>query len=379
MARTNKNISTNDSDDHLGRELKLRKDSLAQTKNHTNKVRAQKGLPAILISDPAIGTGSADDVGSIPFDEAGDLELVRNAGLIVGLRAYSGDAGERIGEEEFVAIHRRVRRERVRYRELNGVMVALGETVPRFDATKKDKNTNKKIRNKETRYVPGILRSIMVRLMPTEAVAVGESGMTRNNVEAAMDKTVAAFEQATGCQVVTAVTHRMSVTDLHIHIQYTQVLPFTETSRMLGRRLKPWKVEASRKAKESLRADGIAHPAPAQVGARKKKLIAEGLIPAPPQAGIEFRKVAGARDLGDGAILGYSFRQKLNLVRAAELGGEVELAHEVARRNDERWGRFTPIATRPDEELDAKYLDLWLERHWRQNITSQLPEDCCRC
>lgn len=376
MARANKTITSNHSDDHLGRERTLREDSIKQTAIHTNKVREKKELPPLEILDLVIGLGSADDeVNNQILADAGDLEMIQNSGLIVGLRAYSGRAGAPVGENEFTGIHRRVRRERVRYRELNGVMVALGETVPRFDATKKDKNTNKKIRNKETRDVPGILRSIMVRLMPTEAVAVGESGMTRNNVEAAMDKTVAAFEQATGCQVVTAVTHRMSVTDLHIHIQYTLVLPFNETSHMLGRRLKPWKAEASRQARASLGADGIEHPSPAQIGARKKNLIADGLIAPSPQAGIEYRKMAGKRDLGDGAILGYSFRQKLNLVRAAEAGGECELADLVTRRNDERWRRFAPIAARNDDDLEEKYLDLWLERVWRRNVTSKLPEE----
>lgn len=366
MARGNKIINSNKSDDHLGREQTLREDSITQTVSHTNKVRAKKALPPHQIVDPVFGPGSKDDtINNRILENPGDEELVSDAGLIIGIRAYSGGAGASVNGDEFVAIHRQVRRERDRYRELNGAMVEVGKTVPRSDANRKDK----------IRKVPGILKSIMVRLMPTEAEAVGVADMNRKDVEAAMDKTVTAFEQATGCQVVTAVAHRMSVTDLHIHIQYTQVLPFTETSYMLGRRLKPWKVEASRKARESLRADGIERPAPAQIGARKKRLIAEGYIDPPPEHQVEYRKFTGLRALGDGAILGYSFRQKLNLVRAAEQGGDKELAEKVAHRNDERWGRFTPISKRPDDVLETKYLDLWLERLWRRNVTSKLPEE----
>ena len=364
MARANKTIVSNHSDDHLGRERRLREDSIKQTAGHTNKIREKKNLPPLQTIDPAIGLGSADDeINNQILAETGDLTIVRNAGLIVGLRMYSGGVGKPVGEEDFVAIHRRVRRERSRYRDLNGAMVEVGKTVSRSDSARSDK----------TRKIPGVLKSIMVRLMPTEAEGIAD--MTRPDVEAAMDETVAALEQATGCECVTAATHRMSGTDLHIHIQYTLVLPFSETSHMLGRRLKPWKIEASRQARESLSADGIEHPSPAQIGARKKKLVTDGLLVPPPEAGIEYRKVAGKRDLGDGAILGYSFRQKLNLVRAAELGGDQALAKQVAHRNDERWGLFTPIANRPDDYLEAKYLDLWLERTWRRNVTSRLPED----
>lgn len=375
MSRVNKTVESNEADDHLGREERLRKDSIIQTKRHTNRVRKQKGLPPHQVVDPVIGEGTTDDIeNNRTIGDGDDAELVAGGPLIVGIRGYSADIGRCLTEDEVVAIHRRIRRERSRFRDLNGVMVEVGDVIPRFDTTKDDSNQKGKSRKEDTRQIPGVLKSIMVRLMPTEAEAVGEGGMTRRDVEAAMDKTVAAFEKATGCEVVTAVAHRMSVTDLHIHIQYTLVHPFNETSHMLGRRLKPWKQEASKIARESLLAEGVMNPGPATIGARKKKLIAEGLIPSPPEAHVEYRKVAGKRDLGDGAILGYSFRHKLNLVRAAEFGDEKELADQVARRNDERWVRFTPIANKPDEELDAKYLDLWLERLWRQNITSQLPE-----
>lgn len=57
-------------------------------------------------------------------------------------------------------------------------MVEVGETVRRSD----------KARNDKIRKVPGILKSIMVRLMPPEAEAVGEVGMTCDQVEAAMDE-----------------------------------------------------------------------------------------------------------------------------------------------------------------------------------------------
>ena len=51
------------------------------------------------------------------------------------------------------------------------------------------------------------------------------------------------------------------------------------------------------------------------------------------------------------------------------------VAEQVTRRNDERFGRFAPIASRDDADLDKKHLDLWLEREWRRNVTSRLPDD----
>ena len=369
MAKTSKTINSNDSDDHLARELDLRKDSIKQTERHTNKVRAKKGLPPLPVVDPVIGKGTPDDeINNQILDEVGDSELIQNAGLILGLRAYSGGEGKPVNGDELVAIHRQVRRERAYYRELNGEMVKVGDLLKRFAKP----SDSRKIK---TRPVPGVLKSIMVRLMPGEAEILEEANITQKDVGAAMDQTVDVFKQATGCEVVSAVAHRMSVTDLHIHIQYTMVQQFKESPQMLGRRLQPWKKKASKQARESLAKEGFQEPSPAQIGAKKKKLIAAGLLTPPPQTGIEFRKIAGKRDLGDGAILGYSFRQKLNLVRGAELGGEITLAEQVARRNDERFGRFTPIAQRPDKDLEAKYLDLWLERTWRRSVTSKLPVD----
>jgi len=376
MSRVNKTVESNEADDHLGREDRLRKDAVIQTKRHTNKVRKQKGLPPHQVVDPVIGEGTTDEIeNNRTIGDGEDAELVAGGQLIVGIRGYSAGIGRSLKGDEVVAIHRRIRRERSCFRDLNGVKVAVGEVIPRFDTTEDDSNQKRNSRKEKTRRIPGVLKSIMVRLMPAEAEAVGEAGMNCNQVEVAMDRTVEAFENMTGSEVVSAVAHRMSKTDLHIHIQYTQVLQQLETPHMLGRRLKPWKQEASKRARESLLADGVLDPSPAQIGARKKKLVAAGLLVPPPEAGIEYRKVAGKRDLGDGAILGYSFRQKLNLVRAAEVGGDQALANQVASRNDERWGRFTPIAKRPDVELEAKYLDLWLERIWRGNITSLLPQD----
>lgn len=371
MAKTNKTISTNRSDDHMGRERQLRIDSRKQRETHTNKVRKDKDLEPIPADDPALKRETPDDVGPRTLEEEGDYELVSEGNLIVGLRAYDGTqeglpCGRPVKGEEFCAIHRRIRREREYFRELNGQMVRVGDESVRYDATGTRSNL--------TRKVPGVLKSIMVRLMPHEANALTDFEKWQEKLGEAMDATVIEYEKATGCEVVTAAAHRMSRTDCHVHIQYTMVQAVTESKHMLGRRLKPWKQLAVKMAKEALAAEGMPSHGSAAIRAKKKQLIADGKLSPPPEAGIEFRKFPGLRDLGDGAILGYSFRQKLNLVRAAEAGRENELAKKVTDRNDERFGRFAPIASRSDTDLDAKYLDLWLERVWRRNVTAHFPE-----
>lgn len=373
MARTNKTLNSNRSDDHMGRRRQLRIDSQDQMERHINKkVRPKKKLPPLTLVDPKLKPETIDDIGQRTIEEENDLELARDASLILALRTYElNPVGEIIGrdvsEDDFCAIHRETRRQRAHYRDLNKQMVAVGRELKRFDTSDS--------RKVGTRTVPGILKSIMVRLMPHEGIAFESIKNNQAVLDSAMDETVKAFELATGCEVVTAATHRMNPRDCHIHIQYTMVKAVTETTHMLGRRLTPWKKLASKMARESLALENIMNPSPAAIGARKRRLISEGKLSAEPVAGIEFRKFSGRRDLSDGAILGYSFRQKLNLVRAAQAGGEDKLAIEVTKLNDERFGRFEPIASRDDSELAAKYLDLWLEREWRKNLTSKLPEE----
>ena len=91
-------------------------------------------------------------------------------------------------------------------------------------------------------------------------------------------------------------------------------------------------------AREALKAEGNENPATRTIDAMKKKLIASGDLEPKPVAKQEFRKFAGKRSLGKGHILNYTFRQKLNLVRAAEEGGRPDLAQAVTDKHDERGG-----------------------------------------
>lgn len=167
MAKTNKTITTVKSDGHLGLEDHLSEDSLKQLE-HANKVRAEKGLPPISYDDLALLPDQPDDVGTKTLDEQGDRELVAGSDLIVGLRVYSRTGGIPVGRgvegAEFCAVHSRVRREREIYRELNGQKVKVGAVSKRSDKTGKRKDL--------TRKAPGILKSIMVRLMAHEGLAI---------------------------------------------------------------------------------------------------------------------------------------------------------------------------------------------------------------
>ncbi len=376
MARTDKGMDSNGSDDHMARIRKLRKDSVDQTLHHTNKkVREPDGLRPLDPADlGAVEQNAVENEGPRILDPEDDLELARGDNLILALRVYDSDPdsegnlqGRIVNEDEFCKVHRSVRSERAHYRDLNGQMVKVGQEIKRYNKSE--------TRTVNTRRATGVLKSIMARLMPHEGLAIEVAKMTESQLAVAIDATVTEFESATGCEVMTAAVHRMSRTDCHIHIQYTMVQAVEESSHMLGRRLRPWKKLAVTQARESLAAEEIRDPKPATIGKRKRELIECGKIPPPPGAKIEFRKFAGIRDLGDGAILGPSFRQKLNIVRAAEVGGETELAKVVTSKKDEKFGRFTPIARRTDAELDEKYLDLWLERLWRRNVTSKLPKE----
>lgn len=368
MARTNKSMSSKEADDHLSKLEKLRKDAEKQLK-HINKVREGKGLPPI----KRTAAESPEDIVLRTNDEGADEELVKDSemvmdgDLITGLRVYDrsadGPVGRRVEGDEFCAIHSEVKRMRECYRELGGTMVCVGSVMGK----KKDGAGNE-----TERKAPPVLKSIMVRLMPHEAEVSGAE-LNRTQIDEAVDRTARAFAEATGCEVISAAVHRMSATDLHIHLQYSMVHQVEESASMLGRRLKPWKALASKLAREALVAERV-KPSPAAIGKKKLDLIASGELESAPEAGVEFHKRKGLRSLGDGAILGYSFRQKLNLVRLAEEGGKLEIAAAVTRMNDGRGG-FAPLAKMSDVELDAKYLDLWLERVWRRNVAAELSED----
>ena len=363
MARVEKALNSPHSDGHLFRAKQLAEDSVKQ-EEFINRIRAKSGL------GPIKRRQASEDRTSTEFHE-GDLLGVDVGDLILAQRLYSRDesgnlTGDYKTEEECMAAHSRVRRERALYRELDGRMVTAGDVV----GTRKGKYM--KTRKDDKRRAPGVLRSIMVRLMPHEGEIAGEF-ITPEGLAKAMDRTVEQFAKSLGCDVVSAVVHRMSGWDCHIHIQYTMIQPVEETASMLGRRLKPWRERASAMARAALIAEEIDSPTPKAVGAKIKDLVGSGKLERKPVAKIEYRKLPGKRSLLESSIMGYSFRHKMNLLRVAEEAGDQELAERVIQMRDGR-GRFRPLATRTDSELEERYLDLWLERVWRKSVREELPE-----
>ncbi len=363
MAKSDKALNSAKSDRHLMSRKDLARDSVKQ-QEFINRIRQKSGLP------PVKRIRIAVDKTSIEFHE-GDRLGVENGDLILAQRLYSrGGDGNLVGnyksEDECIAAHSRVRRDRAVYRELDGRMVRAGDVI----GTRKGKYM--KSRKDDKRRAPGVLRSIMVRLMPHEGEIVGEF-IEPERLAEAMDKTVLEFSNALGCDVVSAVVHRMNGWDCHIHIQYTMIKPIEETASMLGRRLKPWKEKASVMARAALLAEKIDNPAPRTVGAKINDLVKTGKLESKPVADIEYRKFVGERSLLDSAISGYSFRHKLNLVRVAEEAGDSDLAERVTQMRDGP-GKFRTFAKRGDAELEDQYLDLWLERVWRKSVREQLPE-----
>lgn len=363
MARVEKALNSPHSDGHLFRRKQLAQDSVKQ-EEFINRIRANSGLP------PIKRRQASEDRTSVEFHE-GDLLGIEFGDLILAQRIYSrnengGLVGDYKSEAECVAVHSRVRRERAVYRELDGRMVTAGDVV----GIRKGKYM--KPRKDDKRRAPGVLRSIMVRLMPHEGEIAGEF-ITPEGLAKAMDRTVGQFANALGCDVVSAVVHRMSGWDCHIHLQYTMIQAFEETPSMLGRRLKPWREKASAMARAALKAEEVESPAPRSVGDKIKTLVESGELEPKPVAGIEYRKTPGKRSLLENAIMGYSFRHKLNLLRVAEEARDMELAEKVIRMRDGP-GRFRPFAERDDSELEERYLDLWLERVWRSSIREELPE-----
>jgi hypothetical protein len=369
MAMTSKTMNSEAADDHQAKESKLILDRDSQQALHINPLRDAKGLPRLLgQSDPPAGEESC----TTPFENEHQLWPGE---VIAALRAFSKtESGETVGrviaEHDYVALHRQIRSERSRYRDLDRTRVEAGKIV----------RGRKEPPDSETR-IPGRkascpLRTIMVRLMPHEA-EIANAELEPNSLERAIDEAVRAFEGAVGGEVVTAAVHRMRSGDLHIHLQFTMVVMEEESPTMRGRRLGPWKRMANRTAREHLAKAGNLAPGPPIVSKTRKALVDSGDIPPPSPPELIFRKVKGRRSLGEGAILGYSFRQKINLVRLAEEANLPDLAEKVAAVRD-LGGRFGFFRNQSDEDLEAKYLDVWLERVWRKSVLKMLPDPALR-
>jgi hypothetical protein len=376
MSKTDKTGNSADFDGHLSDEDKLRQDALKQQQEHMDKVRVRQGRPAKFgdkedteETKPITLTNEQDDRKHLLTDDPK---------LIVGLRIYSlnqegNPYGTSANTEKFIAKHRQIRRERNRYLDQDGSHVEAGKWIR--DRKGRDVEAPKMLGGdrEKARRAPAVVKSIMVRAMPHEAmIAAGE--LTGEALDAAMDQAVREFQAATGCDIISAAAHRMSDHDLHIHIQYTMVVA---EQKKLGKYSEPvleWNKEASRLAREALSAAGVDEPNPSAIGAMKKKLVKEGKLHPSPETKIVYRKVKPLRPMGNGCILGHSFRNKINLVRLAQSAGLRALGERVIAKKDNLRG-FAPIASTKDEELESLYLDLWLERIWRKAVTGQLKED----
>ena len=404
MANTLKSMNSNASDDHQGKEEILQKHAEAQRLGHENRVRAEKGLPLNEPTMPPLDGQNEEDAKNpeefvMPYDPDSDLLGIDRGHLIVARRIYKRDKdflpeGMTVDGDQYVAHHRKIRRDRKTYRDTSRAMVTVGAVTGERKGAYMDDPKNPRF--DKFRKAPGVMQSMIVRLMPHEAIIAGPL-LTQKALDEAVDKTVRAVVQALGeeekthglgCEVLSAVVHRMGNNDLHIHIQFTMVVDGVESPTKLGQTLAPWKEKAAAMAREVLKAEGNENPAPRTIDAMKKKLIASGDLEPKPVAKQEFRKFAGKRSLGKGHILNYTFRQKLNLVRAAEEGGRPDLAQAVTDKHDERGGfRRYAYPTKVDQaEFERKlkmkayteedaFLDLWLERTWRNAVKAQLPAE----
>lgn len=367
MSRADKTINTNEADDHMGRRASLRKD-VPDNNRHINKYRNEIGLPSLEQRDQGLIAPEPADFGEVAIDEEADRELV-NSDLIACIRLFDADEdgrplGRETDEDSFCARHREVRRTRSRYKEIGGSLVEAGKEY----TTRKEKSRK---RAEGKRKATGVLKSIMVRLMPHEADMAGV--LKEPQIAEAVDRVAVAYQESTGCEVISAAVHRMTNTDLHIHLQYCMVQAREEREREFARRVTAWKKKLTDLARETLRKEGNPNPGPVKVNKKKAQLLEERAIEPMPERGVVWQKVAGKRSMRDDSILGYSLRNKLNLVRAAEACEEHDLARKVALKNDYR-SLCAPIAQMDDNKLNARYRDLWLERIWRSAIVALLPD-----
>jgi hypothetical protein len=366
MSKADKTLNTNESDDHMGRRERLRKD-VPDNNRHINKYRKEIGLPDVEDHGHGLIAPELADAGEVSIDEEGDRELV-DSDLIVCIRLFDTDedgrpVGQKTDEDSFCSRHREVRRTRSHYKEIGGSIVEVGKEY----TTRKEKSRE---RAEGKRKATGVLKSIMVRLMPHEAEMAGN--LKEFQIAEAVDRVALAYQEATGCEVISAAVHRMTGTDLHIHLQYCMVQARSEREREFSRRVEKWKRRLTDMAREALKKEGHPTPGPVKVSNKKKQLLEERAIEPAPERGVVWQKVAGKRSMRDDSILGYSLRNKLNLVRAAEACGEHDLARKVTLKNDYR-SLCVPISQMDDEKLNTRYRDLWLERIWRGTIVSLIP------
>lgn len=401
MANTLKSMNSNASDDHQGKDKVLEGHAEQQRLGHENKVRADKGLPLNVPMVPPLDGQAEGEIEEFvtEYDPDTDLQGVDIGHLIVARRTYDRGpdylpVGRTVDGDDYVAHLRKIRRDRKTYRDVSRSVVTVGQITSQRKGKYMSDPENP--RNDINRKAPGVMQCMIVRLMPHEATIAGPL-LTQGLLDRAVDETVRAFVLAMGresethglgCEALSAVAHRMGMNDLHIHIPFTMIVDGVESPTKLGKTLKPWKETASAMARAVLMAEGVESPGPRRIAATKKKLIEAGELDPEPLAKQEYRKFAGKRSLRQEHILGYSFRQKLNLVRVAEEGGRPDLAQAVTDKHDERGCfrryAFPTEADRAEFQRKLKletyseegaFLDLWLERTWRNAVKAQLPAE----
>jgi hypothetical protein len=356
-------------------------------RKHVARLREEMHLPPLPTAIPQPGD---DDGKSLVYDV--DSGLMATGDQIVGLRIYQrGAPPKSLSLEEgeaWVNYNLDVMAQRGTYRDINRKIVSIGELI------RTRTGDDAKRRKKKDRLAASPLRTIAVRLMPHEARAAGKT-LTPAQLDRAMDRTIKALEEALGCEVVSAAVHRMKDSDLHIHIQYTMVQAVEPPKPNLKRDLREWRDAASATATASLVADCF-KVSSSSIGKRIKELKAAGKLPPEPTEPSEvpcgetiYKKMKGLRSLNNNTILGYSFKFKLNLVRCIEeaqilfagTAGQADmvkslemLKNSVTARNDGRDQNFRKTAAQADEILEAKYMDVWLERQWRSAVVDLLPD-----
>lgn len=289
MSKADKTLNTNESDRHMGRREKLRKD-VPDNNRHINKYRKEIGLPELKNYDHGLKAPEPSDLGEVSIDEEEDRELV-NSDLITCIRLFDSDeAGRPVGrktdEDSFCARHREVRRTRSRYKEIGGSIVEAGKEY----TTRKEKSRE---RAEGKRKATGVLKSIMVRLMPHEAEMAG--GLKESQIAKAVDRVALAYQEATGCEVISAAVHRMTGTDLHIHLQYCMVQARREEDGELARRVAAWKRRWTDIAREALKKEGNPNPGPVKVGNKKNSFWGRRLS-SPCQSKVWFGRKLPASD-----------------------------------------------------------------------------------
>ena len=383
--------------EHMGMLIRLRRDHLAALARRISGLRREMAIPRLKrVTLSAEEQLLKTDGQSLAY-RTDDLLLTLDD-VIVALRTYQkGTPPEKIpvGEGHRWVEHNRVAiTERSKYIEQGGQKVTVGEKYatrkthgkdgqPKADALRRSKD-------KLARSGADPVKTIMVRLMPQEARAVGDSALAGqladSQLERAIDRTVSAFEKEIGCEVISAAVHRMRNTDLHIHIQYTMVLAFDRYEKLLKRAKTNWKTECMKQARAALTAEGGSLASPT-IGKRFREMRDKGLFVTEPETVVAeklFQKEAGARPLTNDSILGYGLKFKLNLVRQLDaalkspgldreaLDDLENLRQRVIDYRDQNENcRFK--AARSDKSLETQYLDVWLERKWRQHVVCELP------